>query len=85
MSTQLKGSRLGSVLDVEVSFYERERDALAAEYPGRYLLIHGDRLVGHFETFDEATAEGSRKFGTAPILVRLAGEGTPVFTTTTIF
>ena len=74
-----------SVLDVEVAFYERERDALAAKYPGRYLLIYGDELIGNFATRGEATAEGGRKFGGAPILVRLAGEGTPVFTSTTIF
>ena len=74
-----------SVLKQEIAYYERERDTLAAEYPGRYLLIYGDRLIGDYATRGEATTAGGRKFGGAPILVRFAGEGTPVFTTTTTF
>lgn len=73
------------VLEQEIAFYERERERLAAEHPGRYLLIYGDKLVGDFETMSEATAEGTRRFGGDPILVRLAGEGAPVASLTTIF
>ena len=74
-----------SALEKEIEFYERNRDELANKYPGRYLLIYGDDLIGDYATMGEATAEGSRRFGSTPTLVRLAGEGTPVFTITTIF
>ncbi len=74
-----------SVLERETAFYERERAAFAAKYPGRYLLIYGDSLIDVFETMEDATAEGSRRFGGKPILVRLAGESAPVFTTTATF
>lgn len=74
-----------SVLEQETAFYERERAALAAKYPDRYLLIYGDSLIGDYATREEATTEGGRRFGGAPILVRFAGEGTPVFTSTTLF
>lgn len=71
-----------SVLEVELAFYERERDRLAEQHPGEYLLIYGDSLIGHYETQGVAAAEGTRRYGSGPFLVRLAGEGTPVFTST---
>lgn len=84
MSTQVRHQE-NPVLEVEVAFYERERDKLAADYPGRYLLIYGDRLVGDFATLGEATTEGVRRFGAGPFLARLAGADEPVSTTTSIF
>lgn len=73
------------LLEQEIAFYGRECDALAAEFPGRYLLIYGDSLIGDFATMEEATAEGVRKFGAGPFLARLAGERSSVTSLTTIF
>lgn len=75
----------GHVLDQEISFYEREREDLAANFPGRYLLIYGDKLIGDFATLGDATSEGVRRFGSGPFLARLAGADAPVSTTVTIF
>ena len=84
MTTQ-GGHQEKSLLEVEAAFYERERDALAAEYPERYLLIYGDRLIGDFATMGEATAEGVRRFGAGPFLTRLAGADEPAVALTTVF
>lgn len=73
------------VLEKEIEFYERNRDELANKYPGRYLLIYGDNLIGDYATRGDATTEGVRRFESEPVLVRLAGEGAPVATLTTIF
>ena len=73
------------VLEKEIEFYERNRDELANKYPGRYLLIYGDDLIGDYATMSDATTEGVRRFGSEPVLVRLAGADATSIYTTTIF
>jgi len=61
----------------ELEFYDRNRDRFLREHDGRYLLIEGSRLIGSFETEDQAVGEGVRRFGAGPFLVRQAGANTP--------
>ena len=65
------------VLEVESRFYENNRAEFVEKYPNEYLLIHGERLIGHFEDMDEALDEGVRRFGSGPFLVRMSGADEP--------
>ena len=71
-------SEFDDLLAVESAYYNRHRDELLMKYPNKILLIHGDGLVRNFETVQEAIAEGVRRFGTEPFLVRRSGESEPV-------
>ena len=64
-----------NILASEIEFYDEHRDQFASDYPGRFLLIHGCKLHGSFDTLDAAIAEGFRQFGSNPFLARRAGEG----------
>ena len=66
------------LLQTEIDFYDRERANLLQSYPNRVLLIHGEEIVGDFETYEAAVAEGFRRFRPEPFLVRRSGEETPV-------
>lgn len=66
------------LLKAETAFYEREREALLLKYPNRVLLIHGESLVGDFDSEDTAIKAGMEKFGVGPFLVRRSGEDEPV-------
>lgn len=76
MSAKGEGSE-ARLLATEIAFFDRNRERFAERYPGRYLLVRGDALVGHFDTYEAAVDEGARKFGTGPFLARRAGEDAP--------
>ena len=67
------------LLAEELSFYDANKDAFVRDHLNRHLLIKGRELISVHENESAAIAEGVRRFGTEPFLVRLAGEDTPVF------
>lgn len=58
------------MLEQERTYYSEHLDELLAQYPGRFVLVHDSELIGTFDTLEEALAEGARRFGLAPFLVR---------------
>lgn len=66
-----------NLLEVESRFYSRKRDELLLKYPNRVLLIHEENVAGDFSTEHAAIAEGVRRFGSGPFLVRKTGEDEP--------
>lgn len=71
------GKSEARMLATETAFFDRNRESFAERYPGRYLLIRGESLVGHFDTFEAAVDEGARRFGRGPFLARRVGEDAP--------
>lgn len=59
-------------LSAEKALFNSQRDELAARYPGHYLLIKAEEVVGAYQTFDEAVDAGVEKFGAGPFLVQSA-------------
>lgn len=63
------------MLERELETYQRVRDQLPI---GQVVLIHGDELAGVFGTTTEALAEGARRFGRGPFLVRPVSSEEPI-------
>ncbi len=61
---------MATVLDTELATYAAHRDELLREAEGKYVLIHGHEIAGVYDDEMEAIAEGHRKFGMVPILVK---------------
>ena len=61
------------LLAVEMAYYDDDAHELLLTYPNRYLLIHGGRLVGDYESQPEAAAEDVHRYGRGPFLVRHTG------------
>lgn len=59
----------------ELELYDENRERLLGESLGKYVLIHAHELVGTYDTEADAVAEGYRRFGNVPFLVKLV---TPV-------
>ncbi len=70
----MQGNQAEGLLVREQAFYDENREALLLRHPNRWLLVHGEELVGHFETLDKAVAKGVAMFGKEPFLVRRAGD-----------
>ncbi len=64
----------GTLLAAETAYFDTNAKELLLTYPNRYLLIHGEEVIGDFERHSEAVAEGARRFGRGPFLVRRTGD-----------
>ena len=61
---------VGGVLEAELETYERNRETLLADSGGMFVLIKTGDVVGVYETKNDAIAEGYRRFGNVPFLVK---------------
>jgi hypothetical protein len=60
-----------ATLEKELETYNRKRAELIAETEvGKYVLIHGEDVIGVFGAYEDALKEGYEKFGLAPFLVK---------------
>jgi hypothetical protein len=68
------------ILDREWQTYQANRPALLEKDAGRYVLIHGDQIVGVWDTKDQALEEGYRRFVLEPFMVHhIVAEEKPIF------
>lgn len=58
------------MLEKERKFFDRKKAEFIGDHLGRFVLIREDKLVGVFNTIEEAMSEGARRFGLSPFLVR---------------
>ncbi len=58
------------MLEQERQFYAEHLAEWLTTYPGKYVAVKGDELIGAFDTIEEALAEGARRFALEPFLVR---------------
>ena len=57
-------------LDQELETYESHHDELLGRAKGKYVLIKRDRIVGEFESQQDALHCGYDEFGNEPFLVK---------------
>jgi hypothetical protein len=57
-------------LEKELATYESNREALVGSALDKHVLIHGDEIVGTYDTERDAVNEGYRRLGNVPFLVR---------------
>ncbi len=60
-------------LETEIKAYEARQAELEANYLGKYVVFHGEELVGTYDTLEAAAGEAVRRFGRGPYLIRQVG------------
>lgn len=58
------------ILDAEIKTYERQRDNLLGTSEGKFVLIHGNQVVGIYDSKMDAITAGYQQFGNVPFLVK---------------
>lgn len=58
-----------AVLETELKTYADHRDELLAQ-EGRFVLIHGNQIVGAYDSQADAVTQGYKQFGNVPFLVK---------------
>ena len=64
------GFQRANMLEKERQYFSEHHAEFLSRYLGRVVLIKGEELSGAFNTIEEALAEGARRFGLTPFLVR---------------
>jgi hypothetical protein len=55
----------------ELKTYEANFEALLGAHDGKYVLIHGDSIIGSFDNQMDAINRGYDELGNVPFLVKL--------------
>ena len=62
------------VLRTERNYIKANREALAARYPGKYLVIKGEEVLGAYDSHGEGVDAGINMLDGGPFLVRSVDE-----------
>ncbi len=62
-----------ATLKTEIAAYERMRDDLELEHFGEWVVVHDEKLVGAYESFEHAADDAVQRFGRGPYLIRRVG------------
>lgn len=60
-------------LKKEIAAYETMRSDLEIEHPGEWVVVHDEKLVGTYESFQLAAENAVERFGRGPYLIRRIG------------
>ena len=62
-----------AALSKEIAAYKRMRDVVEADHFGEWVLVHDERLIGSFNSFEAAAEVAIEQFGRGPYLIRQVG------------
>jgi hypothetical protein len=78
-----KGSvAMVKLLEKEFKYYLDNQDELVKEYNGKFIVIHGIKVVGAYESELEAIKETSKKYKPGTFLVQKCEPGNSSYTQT---
>ena len=58
------------MLETERQFFSEHLAELLSQHGEKFVVVKDDELIGAFNTIEDALAEGARRFGLTPFLVR---------------
>jgi hypothetical protein len=74
-----------AALDREIEAYEKRRAELEEHSMGKWVVFHDQKLIGPFDTFENAAEEAVRLFGRGPYLIRQIGAPSIVLPASVMF
>ncbi|MBI3626446.1 hypothetical protein HY224_00155 [Candidatus Uhrbacteria bacterium] len=57
-------------LEKEIKVYEQKKEQLLRENKGKFVLIKGEKIESIYTSYEDALAEGYKKFGNQEFLVK---------------
>ena len=61
---------MAEILKEELQTYNQQKDILIGSALGKFVLIHGHKVAGAFDTEQDAIKQGYALFGNIPFLVK---------------
>jgi hypothetical protein len=63
-----------TALASELEYFNANQDEIGRQFPGKFVVVKGNSVVGGFQSIQEALAAGARQFGLESFLVRRTDE-----------
>ena len=63
-----------TTLSKEIAAYERIRSELETDHFGKWVLVHDEKLVEIYLSFEETAQNAVERFGRGPYLIKRVGE-----------
>ena len=58
------------MLETEIQFFETNQRDLLARFPGKFIVVKEQRLLGPYDSIQDALGAGAKEFGATSFLVR---------------
>lgn len=58
------------MLEAELNFFQKHKTDWSTRFPGKFVLVKHEQLIGAFDTYEAALVEGARRFKLQSFLVR---------------
>jgi hypothetical protein len=58
------------MLETERQYFEKNREDLLRNFPGKFVVIKDEQVLGSFDSIEDALAGGAREYGVTSFLVR---------------
>lgn len=62
------------MLETERNYFDKHRDDLLRQYPGKFVVIKEEQLLGSYDTIQDALGAGARELGMVSFLVKRTDE-----------
>jgi hypothetical protein len=59
-----------SLLETEQKYYENKKKDFLRRFNGKFVLIKDNKLIGTFDTAEEAYGKGLSEFGNEPMFIK---------------
>ncbi|MCK9436044.1 MAG: hypothetical protein M0Q12_02415, partial [Synergistaceae bacterium] len=69
-----------AMLEVEFKYFRDHQIDLFKEYPNKYLVIKGEKVIGSFITFEDAIDFASKRYEIGTFMVQLCGPSADCYT-----
>jgi hypothetical protein len=70
------------MLEKEFKYYLDHQSELVKEYNGQFLVIIGEKIIGHFNSFEEALFDSQKKYEPGTYLIQQCLKGEDSYTQT---
>ena len=62
------------MLETERNYFDKHREDLLRQYPGKFVVIKEEQLLGSYDTIQDALGAGARELGMVSFLVKRTDE-----------
>lgn len=66
-------------LEKELALFDKMKTELLKNHEGKFVLMHGDEFLGAYDTAENAYAEGVKRYGRDPFLVKKVSQQEEVY------
>lgn len=74
-----------ATIDMEIAAYEEMKDELESKCLDKWVVVHGGKIAGVYDEFNQAAAEAVKRFGRGPYLIRQVGQKPAVLPASVVY